>query len=99
MVSLGGTLSRRVRWTNSGSWSRGQIGFGGSDHMTWYSASSSLSVAIARPVALFAQYGYYMYDVPVGASSILSAPRFERQSVSVGLTTYVPVFGTGRTRR
>lgn len=97
--TLSGMLARRVRLTNGVSWTHGRIGFGDAPVMTWYTATSSLSVALNRRFALFSQYSYYLYDVPPGYWSLASVSRFARQTVNVGLTAYVPVFSTGRTRR
>jgi hypothetical protein len=93
-LSLGGMLSHRVRWTTLGSWARGQIGFTGDAQYTWYSATSSVSIAIKRQIAAFAQYGYYVYDVPVVTAALFTFPHFERQTVSVGMTFFLPVFSS-----
>jgi hypothetical protein len=93
-LSLGGMLSHRVRWTTLGSWARGQIGFNSDAQYTWYTASSSVSYAIKRQIAAFAQYGYYVYDVPVVTAALFTFPHFERQAVSVGVTFFLPVFSS-----
>lgn len=97
--SLGGTLSRRVRFTTMGSWLRGQFGFANQQAFTWYVASSGISVAVARPVSVFAQYAYTRADVPGGSSAAFPSQRIARQTVSVGLTVFAPIFSSsGRVR-
>ncbi|MBS1817542.1 MAG: hypothetical protein JSU08_06415 [Acidobacteria bacterium] len=98
-ATLAGMLAKRVRLTNGVSWTHGRIGFGDAPTLNWYTASSSLSVAVNRRIAIFSQYSYSVYDVPPGSWSLVSVSRFARQAVNVGLTAYVPVFSTGRTRR
>jgi hypothetical protein len=99
MSSLGGTLSRRVRFTAMGSWMRGRFGFSDQPAFNWYVASSGVSVALARPVAFFTQYAYTRADVPGGASVVFGARRVARQTVSIGLTLFAPIFNTnGRVR-
>lgn len=94
--SVGGTLSRRVRWTSSADWSRGGIGFSGGSHYGWYSATSNLSVALSRRVAPYVQYTLYGYDVPPGSTSMPMLSTFLRQTVSAGLTLFAPIFSSGR---
>lgn len=89
--SLGGTLSRRVRFTALGSWMRGQFSFSGQQAFTWYIASSGISVALARPVSLFAQYAYTRADVPGGVGAVFPTRRIARQTVSVGLSLFAPI--------
>jgi hypothetical protein len=95
-LSLGGMLNHRTRWTSFGSWSRGQVGFNGDAQYTWYMASSSLSFAIRRQIAAFAQYNYYVYEVPAVTVALFTFPHFERQTVSAGVTFFLPVLGSTR---
>jgi hypothetical protein len=97
--SLGGMVGDRVRWTTTGSWMRGQIGFDSPTSFSWTSATSGLSVALGRSIALFGQYGYYAFNVPPGAFSLTTVPQFARQTVSVGLSVFAPIFSSsGRVR-
>lgn len=98
-VSLGGLLAPRLRWTSIASWMRGQIGFDDQGHVTTYMASSGVSLAVARPLAMYAQYAYTAYETPPGSLSVLALSQFARQSVSVGLTVFAPIFGGGRGSR
>jgi hypothetical protein len=95
-LSLGGMLNHRVRWTSSVSGARGQVGFTGHAEYTWYTAASSLSIAIRRQIAAFAQYAYYIYDVPAVTVALFTFPHFERQTVSAGVTFFLPVFSSTR---
>ncbi len=99
MGSIGGGLGPRLRWTNLAGWMRGQIGFDAAAGFHWYVASSSLSVALAKPVGLFVQYAYTQASVPVGSSPVFTTPRIARQTVIAGLTAHAPIFSRrGRAR-
>ncbi len=99
MANIGGALFRKVRWNNSVSWTRGEIGFDDAGAYTWYSATSSLSFALTRRIAIYGQYSLYQYDVPPLTTPLVTLSTFQRQSASVGLTVFAPIFSTGRGRR
>jgi hypothetical protein len=96
---FGGLLTRRLQWTNSGAWSLGQLGFENGGHFVGYTAASGLSLAIARQLAVFGSYGYYHYKVPPQSTTLDFLSRFSRQTVSVGLTVWVPIISPRRTER
>jgi hypothetical protein len=84
-AGLGGQLALRVKWSASGGYSRGTVGYG-SDKFTGASATSRLDIAITRSLAAYAQYGYYHYDMPPGSSAVNLISSFSRQMGTVGLS-------------
>ncbi len=97
-LSVSGLLARRVEWSTSLNGSRGEVGFDAAfGHFYSAGASTNLNFAVARYLGVYAQYGLYHHNVPAGASSIPTVARFSRQSASVGISTWIPVFTRERT--
>jgi hypothetical protein len=84
-AGVGGQLALRARWSAGGGYTRGTVGFG-SDTFAGYTGSSRLNFALTRSLAAFAQYAYYHYDMPAGASQLDLVSSFSRQTGTVGLT-------------
>ena len=59
-------------------------------------ASSVLSFALTRRLAAFAQYSYYRNHIPAGLTTLAALTNFDRQSASVGLSLFEPIFSTAR---
>jgi hypothetical protein len=97
-ASFGGQVMPRVMWTNQASLTRGYIGLDQSRHYDAIYALSALTVALSRRLGGFAQYSYYKSRLPPGSSPLLVLTNFDRQSVTVGLTLYQPIYNTQRTR-
>ena len=97
---IGGLLTPRLSWTSAASWLRGEIGYdsaGGS--FSTYSATSGIQLALFTGLGLYAQYGYFSYDVPSGSTTLPFLSKFSRQTFSVGASAFVPIFSTGRRSR
>lgn len=97
-ASIGGQLTTRAAWMSSTGWTRGYIGLDTGRHFDSLFAASTLSVAVARNLSAFAQYTYSRNRVtdPSGAFSILT--NFDRQTASIGLSVYAPIFNSQRNR-
>jgi hypothetical protein len=89
-TGFGGLLSRSVKWSNAGGYTRGTVGFGSSP-FTSYSVTSRLDFALTRKLALYGQYAFYHYDVPPGSSTLDIVQRFSRHAVTAGLSVWVPL--------
>jgi hypothetical protein len=96
--SISNQLGVRSSWSASLGYTRGTIGFE-SEPGTRYNtitAGGRVTTSITRLLGVFADYGYYRYDVPAGATVFTSLPKFSRQSVSGGLTVWVPLINDRR---
>lgn len=96
-VSVGGLLTSRTDLTITGNATAGRtaaVSGSDSDYRV-YGASSQFSFALTRTIAATATYSYYYHrysnpeDLPVGFP-----PQYDRNSVRVGLTMWVPLRGT-----
>jgi hypothetical protein len=91
-VNVAGYLSSRLRLTLSTGYDTGQVGFSEQRQYDTYLATAALQYALAQNVAITGSYGYYryVYDrlvvLPAGIPQ-----EFDRQTVSVGITFWVPV--------
>ncbi len=94
-TGVGGQLSLRTRWSAAGAYTRGAIGFNGSD-FTSYSASSRFDFALTRSLGLYGQYAYYRYQIPAGSSDIDILSRLSRQTGTVGLSVWVPIINDAK---
>jgi hypothetical protein len=91
--SVGGLLSRRVRFSSSANYTLGSVGFSGANNgYDSASADAGFEYGLTRRLALFTRYVYYRYHFESG---VVLDPRFvptlDRQGVRVGLTASVPV--------
>jgi hypothetical protein len=96
---LGGQLSARTRWGLGGAYSRGTVGFYTSEYFSTYVATTRLEIALARRVGVSTQYAYYRYRVPESSTSLALFDRLSQQTVTAGLTFWVPVINDSRTPR
>ena len=96
--SISNQLGRRATWSASIGHTRGTVGFD-SEESTRYGSTNAggrLTTGLTRHLGVFGDYSYYQYDVPAGATVFTSLPKFTRQSVSIGLTVWLPVINDRR---
>jgi len=98
-TTLSGMLADRVEWSAAAGASRGRVGFEALDDFISYTGTTRLSAAVTRRLGVYAEYTYYRYDLPPGTSAVVLLPQLSRQSVSVGLSAYVPIFSRVREPR
>jgi hypothetical protein len=85
-------LGRRTSWSAQIGYMRGNIGFdSAAGDVDSYNAGGSVSVAVNRRIGLFTDYSFYRYEVPAGSTVFTSLQKFSRQSVTAGLTLWVPL--------
>jgi hypothetical protein len=97
-ASLGGQLATRLHWVSSAGLTRGYIGLDQSRHYDALYGTSALSLGLTRHISAFAQYFYNRNRLPAGSSPLLALTDFDRQTASVGLSLFQPIFNTQRTR-
>ncbi len=95
-VSLGGLFTKRIEWTMNAAGGLGQAGFSDNKGFKTMTASTRLSVALNRHLGLFGQYVAYGYELPKNSNALGLSDRLARHAVSVGLTTYIPVYNKTR---
>ena len=93
-------LGQRTTWTAQVGYMRGGIGFeSGAGHIDSYNAGGGLTVAVTRRIGVFTDYSFYRYEVPAGATVFTSLSRFSRQSVTAGLSVWVPLISAKRSSK
>ena len=89
---LGGLVSRRLSLSAAASWANSTLENRGGGSHRGYAANLRAQYALARLLALYAQYGYYHYRF---SDDLALADRFPRElnrhGVRVGLMTSVPL--------
>jgi hypothetical protein len=98
-ASVGGLIAPRIRWNSGVWWSRGEIGIDSTSHYTNTWANSTLSFALTRSLAAYAQYSFNQYQTPAHSSTIVTLTDFSRHSVSAGVSAWLPIFNTRSTPR
>jgi len=96
--SISNQLGLRIIWSANLGYTRGTIGFesGPGTHYNTTSAGGRLTRGFTSHFGVYSDYSYYRYDVPPGATVFTSLPKFSRQSVSIGLTAWVPLISDRR---
>ena len=97
-----GPIANKLNFSGGAGASRGQQVFststtGGS--LVSYNASARLTYAIMSNLALYSQASYYKYSTPSDFYFPLFLPNLERRSISVGLSTWVPLIKPPRRAR
>ena len=102
LAGISGPIAKRLNFSGGAGAARGQQIFststtGGS--LVSYNASARLTYAIMSNLALYSQVSYYKYGTPSDFSFPLFLPNLERRSISVGLSTWVPLIKPPRRAR
>ena len=95
-AAFGGLLSPRLDFSASAAHTGGSVGFGsGNNGLRTSYATASLRLALTEWLAAYSNYFYYHHDFEsdVTVPSFLPPVR-DRQGVSVGLTTSIPLIGS-----
>jgi hypothetical protein len=53
---------------------------------------AQFSVALSRRISLFAQHAFFYYELPPAASPVAPVPYLNRQVITIGLTTWIPIY-------
>ena len=97
-VSMSGLLSHRIEFMTMLSGKRGRFGYEGErGPFTMAGATTSLNIALARRLGVYAQYGFYHHSAPTDAFSITAIGELSRQTFTAGITTWIPVYTRERT--
>jgi hypothetical protein len=99
-AGIGGPLSSRLQFSAGAGASRGQQLFSVSNgSIVTYTASTRLTFALTSYLGLYGQASYYRFSIPSGFTNFGFVPDLDRRSVSVGLSTWVPLIKQRRQRR
>jgi len=99
-AGIGGMLTSRLNVSAGAGASRGQRLFTESTgDLISYGASTHLGYAMFRHLALYAQASYYKFSIPPNFTTFGFVPKLDRRTVSVGLTTWLPLIKPPRARR
>ena len=88
-ASLNGYLATRLLLNLNASAGQGEVGFNDSRKFVSYTGSARLTVAVTRRLGVFTQYAYTQYQSPPDPQTLFFIPRLARQSVSVGVQTWL----------
>jgi hypothetical protein len=98
-AGIGGPLTQRLQFSAGAGASRGQQVFSSSQgHLVSYTASTRLSYALFRHLALYGQASYYRFSVPADFANFGFVPNLNRRSASVGLSAWMPLIKPARQR-
>jgi len=93
-------LGRRASWSAQVGYLRSEIGFASTaSHYNAFSAGGGVNAAVTRRIGVFADYSFYRNEIPVGSTVFAVLPKFSRQSVSAGLTLWVPLISEKRSTK
>lgn len=99
-AGIGGPLFSRLQFSAGAGASRGQQLFSVSQgSIVSYTASTRLTFALSSHVGVYGQASYYRFSIPSGFTNFGFVPDLDRRSVSVGLTTWLPLIKQRRPRQ
>ena len=99
-ASLSGMLSRRAQILVQGHAGRGRFG---SESLVPVAPSmmamamTQFSFAATRKVGVFIQHNLFYFDSPERSSSVAPVTYFARQTMTIGMTTWIPIYTRERT--
>jgi hypothetical protein len=92
-ATLSGMVGRRAELIIEAHGGRGQVGFDApTERGTMGRATAQVSYALSRRLGLFAQHTLFYNELPQSASPVSSAAYLNRQIITVGLTTWIPIY-------
>jgi hypothetical protein len=90
-AGLIGRLERRLKWSLLAGHATGTVGFDRHSPFTAYSGVTRLDFAMASRAGLYVDYSHYRYRLPRGVARLELPPELTRQSVSAGLSLWLPM--------
>jgi hypothetical protein len=98
-AGIGGPLTSRLHFSAGAGASRGQQLFSSANgDIISYTASTKLTFALFSHLGIYGQASYYRFSIPTDFTSLGFIPDLDRRSVSVGLTTWLPLIKPRRVR-
>jgi len=98
-AGIGGPLTSRLHFSAGAGASRGQQLFSSANgDIISYTASTKLTFALFTHLGIYSQASYYRFSIPKNFTSLGFIPDLDRRSVSVGLTTWLPLIKPPRVR-
>jgi hypothetical protein len=99
-AGVGGQIVPRLFFSAGAGASRSQAVFEQSGNLIAYTGSARLTYGLFGNVGLYAQASYYKYSIPPTVlESFGFTPQLQRRSVSVGVSTWLPLIKPPRVRR
>jgi hypothetical protein len=99
-AGLSGPILQRLHLSVGAGASQGQQVFSQDGTLVVYTGSARLTYGLFGNVGLYAQASYYKYSIPASMLETFSfAPQLQRRSVSVGVSTWLPLIKPPRVRR
>jgi hypothetical protein len=98
-LSLAGYLLKRLTLHLDADGGRGEVGFNDARKFISYTGTAKLTFAMTRHLGVFSQYGYYHYQNPPDARTLFLVPRLARQTVSVGIQTWIAIYDKDKVPR
>jgi hypothetical protein len=95
---LSGMLSRRAELILQLDAGRGLVdggrGRSGVDAgpFTMGTSIAQVSFALSRRIGVFAQHAFFYYELPPAASPVAPVSHLNRQTITIGLTTWIPIY-------
>jgi hypothetical protein len=97
-LSMSGMLSNRIEFVTLVDGRRGVFGYDAElGRFEMAGSTTNVNIAITRHLGIYGRYGFYHQDTPSGVSSIAATGRLSRQSISAGISTWIPIFVRERT--
>jgi hypothetical protein len=94
-VWTGGTIGTRASVSITGTYSEGTAHEGDTGSFSSIGGTAQLQYAVSRCCSMVTSYSYYEHKLLEVAAVPLGFPRnFERNAVRVGMTVWLPLFGT-----
>ena len=92
-AGISGMLSRRAELVLQANGGRGRFGFDTSlARSVMGMTRAQFSYAIARRLGMFLQHALFYYELPQSASPIAPVTYLARQVITVGMTTWIPIY-------
>jgi hypothetical protein len=90
-ASVNGLMTARVHLFSRFNASRGAAGFSEPRPFKAYIASSKLTVALTRSLAVYGQSTYYYYELPAGLTALELGSQLSRHRVMAGISWWLPL--------
>lgn len=98
-ATLAGLMTPRSELLLTLTGGKGRLGVDGEGRYTTAHSNARINFAITRHIGVYGQYAVYYYKLPPNALGVVLPSQVSRQSISLGINTWLPLLNKVRAPR
>jgi hypothetical protein len=98
-TGVSGLITSTLKLSGASGITKGTLGIDTDTSFSTDYASVRVEYAATRMIGIYSDYTYYHYRIPSGQTLLDIVPRFSRQTITAGLTVWLPIINQARAPR